>query len=84
MPGVSGLVNWAESPGAVLKAAMLDLDSRLELFVDRYPLDVLDGTHLKLHSPRLTPRSERPPAGGGYATILKDGDLYSLRFREAT
>jgi hypothetical protein len=42
----------------------------------------LDGKHLKLHQPhRLRLVSHRP--FGHYATVLQEGDLYSIQFVES-
>ncbi len=58
----------------------LNIGSRLELFVDYYLIERLDGVQLKLHTPQLAPLSANPPQGG-YATVIKDGDLYRLYHR---
>jgi hypothetical protein len=34
-----------------LRAEVLDLGGRRELFVDHYPIDQMDGARLKLHEP---------------------------------
>jgi hypothetical protein len=64
----------------------LDIGSRLELFVDSYLIDKLDGTSLRLHSPRpaeVAIRFDRPWEGNhaGYCTVIKDGDTYRLYYR---
>ena len=63
-----------------------DIGSRRELFVDRYLIDRLDGTSLKMHRPQ--------PAGIAnqycqpwedplaiYTTVLKDDDIYRMYYR---
>ncbi len=55
----------------------VDIGDRLELFVDDYLVDQLDGAYLKMHRPVLTP-SDTPPSAGHYATIIKDGSLYRM------
>ena len=59
-----------------------DIGKRLELFVDDLLVGALDGTHLKLHQlHRLRRVSHRP--FGHYATVLQEGDLYSIQFVES-
>ena len=55
----------------------IDIGSRLELFVDHYLIDNLDGAELKLHPPVENP-STHPPSAGHYATIIKDGPIYRM------
>ena len=69
--------------------AVLDIGSRLELFVDRYLIDRLEDCALKLHPP--TPREaairfDAPWEGPTctYATVLKDIDCYRAYFRGKT
>ncbi|MEE2712802.1 MAG: hypothetical protein VX913_08525 [Planctomycetota bacterium] len=62
------------------------LASRRELFVDRALIDRLDGAELRLGRPRdegEVLRFDKPWEGPfcGYATVLKDGDLYRLYYR---
>ena len=66
--------------------AVLDIGSRLELFVDRYLIDRLEDCALKLHPP--TPREaairfDAPWEGPTctYATVLKDIDRYRAYYR---
>ncbi len=59
----------------------INIGSRLELFVDRYLIDDLRGTSLRLHQPRKLPMADQPFAGG-YATVIKDGDLYRAYYRD--
>ncbi|MCY2968488.1 MAG: hypothetical protein NT069_33500, partial [Planctomycetota bacterium] len=64
----------------------IDIDSRRELFVDRYLIDTLqDGARLVLHRP--TPREislthDEPWEGNvsGIATIFRDGDIYRMYY----
>ena len=65
---------------------VIDIGSRLELFVDDYLIDRLSGAELRLHQP--TPRDvamrfDRPWEGnsGGYFTVFKDGDVYRMYYR---
>jgi len=73
--------------GAVSAAEPIEIGSRLELFVDRYLIDRLQGdAALKLHKP--TPRevvlvTGEPWEGNtsAYYTIFQDGDLYRMYYR---
>lgn len=59
--------------GSVWGAALLDLGSRRELFVDRVLLHELRGDSLKLHTPQLAPPVSPPRPNGHYGTVLRDG-----------
>ena len=68
------------------ETTVLDIGSRLELFVDRYLIDRLEGAELKLHSP--TPREvafqfDAPWEGQSstYVTVIKDSDRYRTYYR---
>jgi len=58
----------------------------IELFVDHYAIDRMDGASLRLHEPvgrESVLAFDRPWEGVhvGYVTILQDGDLYRLYYR---
>ena len=62
----------------------IDIGSRLELLVDGYLIDRMNGASLMLHSP--TPQEvsvvfDRPWEGNtcGYVTVIEDGGLYQMR-----
>ncbi len=84
--------NQVAALGAVLPATrrgVIDLGSRLELFIDDYLIERLRGTSLVLQSP--TPREvamnfTRPWEGPGcaYYTVLRDGDIVRLYYRGST
>lgn len=68
------------------EAGPLAIGSRLEMFVDPYLIDKLDGTQLRLHPP--TPAEtvlafDKPWEGEfcAYVTVIKDGELYRLYYR---
>ena len=61
-------------PGSV------NIGSRLELFVDRHIVDRLEGTGFQLHRPQPYPLP-KSPVGGGYMSVLKDGDVYRAYYR---
>lgn len=57
-----------------------DIGSRLELFVDDYLIETLDGVRLELHTPQKMPLAENSIIGG-YVTVIKDEDLYQGYYR---
>ncbi len=59
-----------------------DIGSRLELLVDRYLIDRLTETQLKLHEPQLAPAMTEPADNLEYGTVIKDGDLFRLYTRD--
>ena len=66
--------------------APLDIGSRLELFVDHYLIDTLDGAALKLHHPQPAESVlwfDEPWEGRfcGYVTVIQDGDRYLCYYR---
>jgi len=72
--GVAGARN--EEEGAVL-----DIGSRLELFVDGYLVEKLEGVAYRLHEPRPAPPPGHP-VRGYYMTVIKDGDTYRAWYRD--
>lgn len=74
------------SPGLVTTAvaqedsAVVDLGTRLELFLDDLLIDELKGTRLKLHHPQRLRNTERRPFGH-YATVLQDDEKLRLYYR---
>jgi hypothetical protein len=69
-----------------LRADVLDIGNRRELFVDHYLIERLDGARLKLHEPcpaGVAIRFDRPWEGAhvGYPTVIQDGELYRLYYR---
>ena len=62
--------------------------SRLELFVDRYLIDRLDGVQQRLHRPQpanIVIERDQPGGlwiGNGYA-VIKDGDTYRLFYNSS-
>ena len=66
--------------------AIIDIADRLELFVDHFLVDSLDGATLRLHPPQNAGPVlffDRPWEGpfSGYVTVIRDGDLYRLYYR---
>jgi hypothetical protein len=59
----------------------MEIGSRLELFVDHYLIERLEGLELRMHTPRPAPRAASP-VRGYYMTIIKDGSLYRAYYRD--
>ncbi|MFO0878170.1 MAG: exo-alpha-sialidase [Gemmataceae bacterium] len=59
-----------------------DIGSRRELFVDRYLIERLENTTLRLHEPRPTPPMTEPADNMEYGTVIKDGDHFRLYTRD--
>ncbi len=53
---------------------VLAIGDRLELFVDDYLIERLEGAKLLLHKPAPMPLPQSPFTGS-YMTVIKDGDL---------
>lgn len=67
-------------------ATPIDVGNRLELFVDYFLIDKLEGARLQLNHPtpaNVALRFDQPWEGAfcGYCTVIKDGDLYRLYYR---
>ncbi|MBC8354014.1 MAG: hypothetical protein H8E66_18625 [Planctomycetes bacterium] len=73
--------------GTLTAAEPLQIGSRLELFVDDYLIDKLDGdATLQLHQPKpqeVVLVTDKPWEGNtsAYYTIFRDGDLYRAYYR---
>lgn len=68
--------------------APIDLGSRLELMVDDYLIERMDGARLRLHHPQ--PREvalvlDRPweGSGSGYVTVIREADRYRMWYKGA-
>ncbi|MFA5645835.1 MAG: hypothetical protein WDA18_05715 [Candidatus Ratteibacteria bacterium] len=60
---------------------VLNIGSRLELFVDGFIIELMKNLELRLHSPERAPLPVFPLIGS-YATVIKDGSLYRAYYRE--
>lgn len=60
----------------------IDIGSRLELFVDDYLIERLEGVELRLHRPQKLPLTENPFPSGHYMTVIKDKDVYRAYYRD--
>jgi len=56
------------------------IGSRLELMVDDFLIERMDGARLQLQTPQKMPRAQSPLVGG-YTTVIKDGDLFRAIYR---
>jgi len=83
-------LNWAVGlltvAGAQEEEAPLNIGSRLELFVDDYLLDAMDGVTRKLHSPvrrEVVMTFDRPWEGQVSMAhcVFQDGDIYRMYYR---
>ena len=64
----------------------LDIGSRVELFVDDYLIESMEGVRLKLHSPRSAGKVlsfDQPWEGNTsyYPNVFQDGDRYRMYYR---
>jgi len=80
--GIFSGMAWASAA----EISVMDMGSRLELFVDGRLIDALEGAQLRLHTPvdaETVLRFDKPWEGRhcGYVTVIKDGDLYRLYYR---
>ena len=84
------LIIWFSAQNVLLASdkepIAIQLDSRLELFVDHYLIDTLVDTRLVLQKPRdegPVLKFDNPWEGHfcGYSTVIKDGDIYRLYYR---
>jgi|GEM_PF-4439691 len=59
---------------------VINISSRLELFVDNLMVDKLTNLEFRLHEPRKLPLPESPVTGY-YITVIKDSSLYRAWYR---
>lgn len=60
----------------------VNIGTRRELFIDRFLVEKMEGTHLKVHEPQLTPAMAEPANNMEYGTVIKDGGLFRLYTRD--
>ncbi|MDP2898658.1 MAG: hypothetical protein Q8Q12_19135 [bacterium] len=58
---------------------VVDIGSRLELFVDRFLIDEMSNVQLRLHPPQLASSVNQPFCA--YSTVIKNGDIYRMYYR---
>ena len=71
--------SWSQEP----QTSPIKIGSKRELFLDRFLIDQLKGTVLKLHEPKPTPAMSSPADNLEYGTVIKEGALFRLYTREA-
>lgn len=69
----------AESPGNV-NGSVMNIGSRLELFVDDLIIGSMNNMEFRMHNPQRLPLPDSP-LKGSYATVIKDGDIYRGYYR---
>ena len=80
---------WASPQGRVQNRSAdksLEIGSRLELLIDDYLIETMNGASFKLHPPQLAEtvlRFDAPWEGSGnhYITVFKDGELVRMYYR---
>ena len=77
---------WLFLVGIAQAETPREMGSRLELWVDDYLIQRLEGAYLELHQPRsagIAIRFDQPWEGefSGFPTIVKDGDAYHMYYR---
>ena len=80
------VVAYAAVGAVAEEQAVIDIGSRLELFVDGYLVDALEGAALRLHHPVPAETAlafDKPWEGlyCGYVTVIQDGEVYRLYYR---
>ena len=68
---------------AAESAKPIALGSRLELFVDNFLIEDMQGTTLKMHAPVKAPRPKSPLPVKHMVTIIKDGALFRAWYRSS-
>ena len=78
----------SSGPALAGDAEVVDIGSRREMFVDRFLVDRMEGTRLKLHTPRDAGKAfalDKPWEGfGGYPTVIYNGEKYQMFYRGKT
>lgn len=64
-------------------AKPIALGSRLELFVDKFLIEDMQGTTLKMHAPIKAPRPKSPLPVKHMVTIIKDGARFRAWYRSS-
>lgn len=64
----------------------IDIGSRLELFVDDYLIESIDGAELRIHHPQpkevcIVRDEPWEGSGSGYDTVFQDGDRYRMYYK---
>ena len=79
------ILGFAAAPLSAQETNMvqpINIGERLEMFVDRYLIDMLDGVELRMHEPLPLPLPKNPlPVC--YTTVIKDGAVYRAYYRDS-
>ncbi len=70
----------ADTTKGVPGKVVINIGSRLEMFVDDLIIESMDNVEFRLHQPQRMPLPESP-LKGNYATVIKDGDVYRGYYR---
>jgi hypothetical protein len=86
LAGARGEETGARNPGPTSRSEAVDIDSRLELFVDDWLIQRRAGVQLKLHSPvrrEVVFRFDAPWEGAvsGYVGVFRDESRYRMYYR---
>jgi len=60
--------------------SVVNIGSRLELFVDHYLIERMEGARLNLHEPQKAEVALNMEGYGGYTTVIKDGPTYRMYY----
>ena len=82
----TSLVLMALAAAGPCAAEAIHIGSRLELFVDDYLVESLDGAELRIHRPIpkdvcIVRDAPWEGSGCGYHTVFQDGDLYRMYYK---
>ena len=80
------LVSFGQVPAGADSASPLKIGSRLELFVDDYVIESMDGVRLRLQTPQpagIVMNHDKPWEGttSAFHTVFQDGDLFRMYYR---
>lgn len=76
------LGQFAAKRSPVLDSLVRDISSRRELFIDRFLIERMVDTQLKLHEPRPAAATTEPADHLEYGTVIRDGDIFRLYTRD--
>ena len=80
------LVSFGQVPAEADSTSPLKIGSRLELFVDDYVIESMDGVRLRLQTPQpagIVMNHDKPWEGttSAFHTVFQDGDLFRMYYR---
>lgn len=80
-PNQQAAAQTPQAPAETSAKPVIDIGSRLELFVDRMLIDQMKNLDLRLQTPQPQPMAKSPIVGD-FMTVIKDGDLYHAWYRQ--